>query len=105
MTLQQIPINLNRKKPYIRSFITWGEDTYIFTFQWSFYCKSASLSIADYDNNPIITGRALTNGLIIRNHNLPNTLYFAHKNNKTFEPTLNTISSEFILYFDDEEVV
>ena len=102
---QQIPINLTYNTPYIRSFVTIKEETYIFIFQWSNYCNCAFLTITDYNDIPIVRGKALVNGLKIRNNNLPYTFYFLQKNDKTYEPTIDIISSEFILFYDDEEVL
>ena len=106
MSYYEIPLeDLSFKTPYINNMISIGENNYIFTFQWSFYCNCAFMSIKDYEDNAIVTGKALVNGLKIRNHNLPYILYFRQRNNDTYEPTLDNISKDFMLFFDDEELV
>jgi len=93
---------LNNDNPYVRYFIQLKDDTYIFTVRWSNYPDCAFLSITDYDDNPIITGVALVNGLKIRNHNLPYIMEFLQINGETYEPTLDNIAEEFALVYDDE---
>ena len=95
--------NLNNKTPYKKFFITLLEQTYILTVRWSEYCDCAFLSIADYENNPIVTGVALVNGLKIRHNNLPYEFYFIQKNGETYEPTIDNIAEEFALVFEDGE--
>lgn len=87
-------------------FIELKDKTYIFIVQWNTYCNCAFLSIMDYDNNNIVSGKALTNGLIIRNKNLPYTFAFTQINDETYEPTLENISTEFALVYltEDDEV-
>lgn len=105
MTLMQISLkDFGLNNPYIRAFVPIQDNTYIFIIQWSFYCDCAFLSITDYNDTPIVSGKALVNGLKIRNHDLPYTFYFLQKNGETYEPTLDVISSEFVLFYDDEEV-
>ena len=100
---RQITFNgFDEQNSYSRYFIILKEDTYIFTLRWSPYCDCGFISIADYNNNPIISGRALVNGLNIRNNNLPYTFYFRHINGETYEPTLENIASEFVLLYNDE---
>lgn len=84
-----------------RYFATFDDDTYIFVVKWSDYCECAFLSIYDYNNNPIITGRALVNNLVIRNNKLPHTFFFVNKNGETYEPTLKNIAEEFVLAYED----
>ena len=106
MSYYQIPLDdLSYDTPYISNMINIGENNYIFTFQWSFYCECAFVSIKDYDDNFIVSGRALVNGLTIRNHNFPYILYFQQKNGETYEPTLDNIANDFMLFYDDEEMV
>lgn len=93
--------NFNKKYCNNRYFVTFGEDIFLFVVKWSKYSKSAFLSIYDYNNKPIIRGRALSNGMIIRNNKLPYVFYFFHKEGKTYEPTLNNLSDEFILVYED----
>lgn len=93
----------NENNPYTQYFIELKENTYVFTLRWSEYSDCAFLDITDFDNTPIITGRALVNGLTIRNHKLPYVFIFTHKNVKTYEPTLDILSDEFVLAYIDEE--
>lgn len=95
--------NLNIKTSYKQYFIEISEQTYIFTVRWSEYCDCAFLSIADYENNPIVTGVALVNGLKIRHNDLPYEFYFIQKNGETYEPTIENIANEFTLLFEDGE--
>lgn len=95
--------NFNEKNQNNRYYITLGEDTYILNLKWSKYCDCAFLSINDYNNNPIISGRALTNGTFIRNNLLPYTFAFLQLNGETYEPTIDNISTEFALVYKDEE--
>ena len=95
--------NFNSETHYNRYFVTMGEETYIFVVRWSEYCDCAFLSIYDYNNNPIISGRALVNNLIIRNNKLPYIFFFLQKNNETYEPTIDYIASEFVLAYEDGE--
>lgn len=92
----------NKNNPYVRYFITFNENTYILTLRWNLYADCAFITIADYENNPIISDRALVNGLNIRNHRLPFIFYFRHINGETYEPTLDNIASEFALIYNDE---
>ena len=94
--------NFNEKKSYVRYFIVLKEKTYIFTLRWNDYCDCGFISIANYENNPIISNRALTNGLQIRNNKLPYVLYFRQINGETYEPTIDNISTEFVLLYNDE---
>jgi hypothetical protein len=95
----------DKKNSYNKYFITLNGDTYIFTVRWNSYAKTAYLTITDFEDTPILSGRALVNGLKIRNHKLPYVLYFMQKNAKTYEPTLNTLSTDFILIYNDEELI
>ena len=95
----------NKDCPYSKYFIELNETTYIFNVRWSEYCKCAFLSISDYYDNPIVSGKALVNNLKIRTNKLPYTLYFIQDNNKTFEPTLDNISNSYVLVYNDEEIL
>ena len=95
--------NFNSDNLYTQYFTDIGEDTYIFTVRWSDYCNCAFLSINDYENNPIISGLALVNGLRIRNNNLPYVFYFVQINGETYEPTIDNIADEFVLVYEDGE--
>lgn len=94
--------NFNSDNQYNRYFVTIKDNTYNFTVRWSDYCDCGFLSIYDYNNNPIVMGKALTNGLIIRNKNLPYIFYFMQINDETYEPTIDNIASEFAIFYDDE---
>ena len=94
---------LSEENKYIRYFIELNEETYVFIVRWNTYCNCAFLSIFDYNNNSIITSRALVNGLIIRNKNLPYNFIFTQVNDETYEPTLENISKEFALVYETEE--
>ena len=89
----------------IKYFVEINEQTFIFLVKWSTYCNCAFLSISDYNNNPIIDGIALVNGLRIRNSKLPYVMFFVHLTGEKYEPTLNNISKEFALVYNDESEV
>ena len=93
--------NFNLENQHNRYFATIGENEYSFVVYWDEYCDCAFLSIYDYYNNPIITGRALTNNLVIRNNKLPSVFYFAHLDGEFYEPTLDIIAKEYGLYYGD----
>ena len=94
--------DLNEENKYIKYFVTLKDDTFIFNVSWSDYCECAFLDITDYNDNPIVTGKALVNNLKIRNNKLPYILYFVHLFNENYEPTIDNISSEFAIVYDDE---
>ena len=104
--IQTISFNgFNNNNPYVRYFIQLKENTYIFILRWSPYCDCGFLSITDYNNNPIVTGKALVNNLKIRNYNLPYVMEFLQINGETYEPTIDNIENEFVLVYDDEEML
>ena len=106
MTIHAIQFKgFNRQCPYSRYFVDLKNTTYIFLVRWIDYCNCAVLTIFDYNDNKIITGRALVNGLKIRNNQLPYEFYFMQINQETYEPTLDNISNEFALFYDDEEEI
>jgi len=94
---------LNMKNKYIQCFRELKENTYIFTVRWSDYCNCAFLTITDYEDNDIVTGVALVNGLKIRHNKLPYNLLFTQINSETYEPTIDNISEEFVIMYDDSE--
>lgn len=101
--IQTISLNgFDNNSPCVRYFIELKENTYIFTVRWIDYCDCAFLNITDYDDNPIITGLALVNGLTIRNSKLPYEMEFLQINGETYEPTIDNISNEFAFIYDDE---
>lgn len=95
----------NRKKSYNQYFIDLKDETFIFILRWSRYCNSAFVSITDYYDNPIISSKALVNNLKIRNNKIPYTLYFVQQDGKKYEPMLNNIADNFVLMYDDEEIL
>lgn len=104
MTIQGIFLEgFNKNNQNVRYFVTLKEQPFVFSLKWSNYCQTAFLSIKDDEDNDIISGRALTNNLKIRNNKLPFTLCFVQIDGKTYEPTLNNISSDFVLAYDDGE--
>ena len=106
MAIKQLSLKgLDIETLNIKYFVELNEQTYIFSVRWSNYCKCAFLSISDYNDNPIISGLALTNKLKIRNSKLPYTMFFIHLMGETYEPTIDNISSEFALVYDDESEV
>lgn len=82
-------------------YVNMADDTYIFRVRWSDYCGCGFLSISDYNNNTIVSGKALVNNLVIRNHNLPYTLFFIQLEGETYEPTIDTIADEFAIVYED----
>lgn len=97
--------NFDNINSYVNYFIELKDKTYIFTVRWSNYCNCAFLSISDYTNNEIISSKALVNGLVIRNNKLPYKFVFTQINGETYEPTLDNISKEFALVYNDESEV
>lgn len=95
--------NFNEDNRNVRYFIELKDDTYIFTVRWSNYCNCAFLSISDYNDNPIISSIALVNNLKIRNRKLPYEMYFLHLFGETYEPTLENISKEFALVYEEKD--
>jgi len=95
--------SFNENYKYIKFFVEIKENTYIFIVRWSNYCDCAFLSITDYEDNSIISGVALVNGLKIRTKKLPYILYFLQKNGETYEATLNNFAEEFLIIYDDGE--
>lgn len=84
-------------------YVNIADDTYIFRVRWSEYCDCGFLSISDYNDNKIVSGKALVNNLIIRNHKLPYTMFFVHLDGEKYEPTLDTIANEFAIVYEDED--
>jgi len=97
--------NFNEQNPYNQYFINLKDNTYIFTVRWNDYDEIAYLSISDYEDNPIVSGKALINNLKIRHHILPYVLYFVHLTGETYEPTIDNIADEFAIAYDDENEV
>lgn len=98
--------SFNNDNQSVRYYETLNDTDFIFTVRWNSYADCAFLSIYDDDSNPIITGRALVNGLAIRNHNLPYVMFFGQIEGEKYEPTIDNIATEFALFYDDgSEVV
>jgi hypothetical protein len=93
----------NNENKYVKYFIELGENTFIFTVRWSNYCNCAFLSITDDDDNDIVSGVALVNGLKIRHNKLPYVLFFTQINGETYEPTIDNIADEFVIIYDNGE--
>lgn len=106
MTIRGIQFQgFNEKQPYARYFVELNNNTYIFIVRWDDYGDFATLNIYDYENTPIISGRALVNNLYIRNSKLPYELFFTQINQESYEPTIDNIEDEFALSYDDEVFV
>jgi hypothetical protein len=108
MTIKSFNLkNFNSENRYKQYFIELNEETYVFIVRWigDYFNGFAELTITDYDDNPIITGRALVNGLKIRTHNLPHIMYFVQQAGETYEPTLDNIADEFIFLYNDEVII
>ena len=104
MGFKQISLkNFNRNNQNIQYFIELAEDTYIFIVRWNSYDNCAYLTITDYEDEPIIMGRALVNNCIIRSNRLPYVLMFVQKNGEKYEPTIDNIADEFVLVYEDGE--
>ena len=94
--------DINYKTPNRYYYITLKDKIYRFDVRWNKYGKYAILSIYNSENQAIITGRAMTNGLKIRNNKLPYVMYFLQKDGKTYEPDLDCFSSDFVLVCGEE---
>lgn len=97
-------LDFNRDNSYNKYFVDIANETYIFILRWNTYCNCAFLNITDYYDNLIISGVALTNGLIIRNNKLPYIFYFVNLYSATYEPTIDNFSDEFALFFEEDEI-
>ena len=95
--------DFNRENKNNTYYVNMADSTYIFRVRWSDYCDCGFLSISDYNNNTIVSGKALVNNLVIRNHNLPYTLYFVQLYGETYEPTIDIIANEFDIVYEDED--
>lgn len=102
MTLKYLQFkNFNKEHQNNRYFLTLEDKTYVLKLEWNKYCKCAFLSVYDDNNNSIISNRALISNLYIRHNDLPYVFFFFQENGATYEPTLDNISSEFALCYDD----
>ncbi len=95
--------NFNRENQYNQYFIELAEDTYIFVVRWNPYDNCAYLTITDYEDEPIIMGRALVNNLVIRSNKLPYIFMFIQINGENYEPTIDNIEKEFVFIYEDGE--
>ena len=97
--------NFNDQNPYNQYFIDLKDNTYIFTVRYDDYDEISYLNISDYQDKPIVTGKALVNNLVIRNNKLPYVLCFVHLTGETYEPTIDNIASEFAIAYNDKNEV
>ena len=95
--------NINKDVKKATYFIELAENTYIFIVRWNSYDNCAYLTITDYEDEPIIMGRALVNNCIIRSNKLPYVFMFVQKNGEKYEPTIDNIADEFVLVYEDGE--
>ena len=87
--------------PNISFTIDLDDRLYNITVKWNEYAKCAFLWLYDADMNPIVSGVALVNNLLIRTDRrlLPQDLRFAQINGETYEPTLDNIGEEFAFFY------
>lgn len=97
----QFQLNNFKNNPNISSTVTLDGNLYNLTVKWNDYAQCAFLWLYDADMNPIVLGRALTNGALIRTDRrlLPQDLRFVHINGENYEPDLNNISKEFAFIY------
>ena len=95
--------DLNAKNPNVGLFVTLGDTDFIVKILWNDYAECAFLSIEDSNNEQIISGLALVNGLRIRNNKLPYILHFEQINGETYEPNIDIIGDEFMFYYEVED--
>ena len=90
-----------KNNPNISSTVTLDGNLYNLTVKWNDYAQCAFLWLYDADMNPIVLGRALTNGTLIRTDRrlLPQDLRFVNINGESYEPDLNNISKEFAFVY------
>lgn len=93
----QIKIGNMELSPFIKFTVTLDDRLFNFTVKWNEYAQCAFLWLYDSDMNPIVLGRALVNGLLIRTDRrlLPQDLRFVHLNGETYEPDLDTIGEDY----------
>lgn len=94
---------LTKQNSHIQYITDLGEDRFTFDVRWNTYNECAFLTILDGDGEEIIAGVALRNNLVIRKRELPYMLLFANVNDDTYEPTLDTISTDFAMYYEDNQ--
>lgn len=97
--------DFNSNTPFIKYPVELNGENFYFIVRWSTECDCAFLDITDDNSEPIISGRALVNGLQIRNAKIPYVMYFLHKDGETYEPTIDIIAKEFAFMYDDETEV
>lgn len=90
-----------KSNPFISSTLDLDDRLFNITVKWNDYAQCAFLWLYDADMNPIVSGRALVNNLLIRTdrRKLPQDLRFTHINGETYEPTLDNIGEEFAFYY------
>lgn len=97
--------NFNNDNPRVRKLANIGNKNYVLECFWSNYSNCAYMTIKDDSEESIVNNIALVNGLVIRSKDIPYPIYFKHKDNQTYEPSLEDIATDFIITFDDEEEV
>lgn len=98
---EEFKIGNIKNYPFITFTLDLDDRLFNFTVKWNDYAQCAFLWLYDADMNPIVSGRALVNNLLIRTdrRKLPQDLRFAHINGETYEPTLDNIGEEFAFYY------
>ena len=96
-----IRLNNFKNNPNISSTVTLDGHLYNFTVKLNDYAQCAFLWLYDADMKPIVLGKALTNGTLIRTDRrlLPQDLRFVNINGENYEPDLNNISKEFAFVY------
>lgn len=99
--MEQFQPKVSRNNPYYSFVVNLDDRLFNFTVKWNDYAQCAFLWLYDVDMNPIVSGRALVNNLLIRtdHRKLPQDLRFAHINGETYEPALDNIGEEFAFYY------
>lgn len=99
--IEEFKITNIKNYPFISFTLDLDDRLFNFTVKWNNYAQSAFLWLYDADMNPIVSGVALVNGLLIRTDRrlLPQDLRFLHINGEPYEPTLDTIGEEFAFYY------
>ena len=94
----------NKQNPFISSLMTLADKTYNLEVRWCFQFDFGFIIIRDENNEVIVGATALVNNLIIKTdqRKLPGYLKFAHIKGETYEPDINNIAEEFIIYHVNE---
>lgn len=86
-----------------RYFVTLKDQVFTFLVDWDKEYEKGYLSILDENGTDIVNGLALVNGLFIRKREIPYNLFFTNVLRDTYEPTLDTISTDFAMYYEDNQ--